>query len=99
MFEVLISVACLAILTLSMAQFSSNTFSVMFRHGQQMEMADQIRFSSDLITGVVNKADYIFPSGKTLTLSVIGKPTTIINTNNSVAMLISDGEATPQYYF
>lgn len=97
--EILMAISALAILTLAMAEFSSNTFGVMFRHGQQMEMADQTRFSSDMITGIINKADYIFPAGKSIILSGTNVHTSSINTNSAVAVLISDGEDSPQYYF
>jgi hypothetical protein len=96
--EILISIAALAILTLSMAEFSSNTFSVMFRHGQQLEMADQTRFSSDMITSIINKADYIFPAGKTIGITGTNVQVSSINTTNAVAVLISDGQTLPQYY-
>lgn len=97
--EILMAITALAILTLAMAEFSSNTFGVMFRHGQQLEMADQTRFSTDIITGVINKADYIFPAGKSIALSGTNVHTSSINTNSAVAVLVSDGEDTPQYYF
>jgi|GEM_PF-1784785 len=96
--EVLISVAILAILTLSMAQFSSNAFNIVYKQSQQVEMADQTRFSSDLVSGVITKADYIFPADKTINLLGTNLHTSSINTNNSVAILISDNMGS-QYYF
>jgi len=97
--EVLISVSVFAILTLCMAQFSSNAFNVMYKQGQQVEMTDQTRFSTDLIPGIINKAYYIFPAGKVINLTGTNLHTNQINTSSSLAFLISDNGSTPQYYF
>lgn len=86
--EVLISAMALAVLTLSIADFSSNVFKVSFDHSKQVENAYQTRFSSEIIVSEILKASYIFPANRDFNLSGSGMNDISINTNDSIAMLI-----------
>lgn len=93
--EILIAVFTMVILGLSLANFSSSSFKVSYDQAQQLKNNDQNRFSNSLITSEIQKASYIFPANKNITIygqdDSIGQSfSNAINTNTAVAILIKN---------
>jgi prepilin-type N-terminal cleavage/methylation domain-containing protein len=85
--EILIATAALAVISLSMADFTANTFKVAYDHAVIVEKADQTRLSSELISNEINKSSYIFPAGYEISIQD-NNGETVINTDNAIAFLI-----------
>ncbi|MFA6988493.1 MAG: type II secretion system protein [Candidatus Gastranaerophilaceae bacterium] len=95
--EILISVAVMGIITLSMANFSSNIFNISYNNTEALTVVNQTRQLSALLSNEINRSSYIFPSGINLTLTS-NSDTTTINTTNAVAFLVSDNNSSPKYF-
>ena len=97
--EVLISVVILSVIMLSLAEFSSDTFAVTYKHSQLLANANQSRLAIQTVGDEINRAGYIFPSGESITLSGTNFTTLTINTNNAVALLAPVNIANLTYKF
>ena len=97
--EILISVAILGVIMLSLAEFSSDTFAVTYKHAKLLENANQSRLAIQRVSDEINRAGYIFPSGKSIILSGNNFSTVTINTNNAIAILDPINVANLTYKF
>lgn len=97
--EMLIAIGVLAVMSLSLAEFSQNMFNVSYDHSVQMEKASQIRFTGDLISNELHKASYIFPSAHSVSIET-GSSSVNIDTSEAIVYLVeSDVESDPQGYY
>lgn len=84
--EILISVAVMSIISLYMANFTSDMFNVSFKHAESLTNVSQSRQVSKLISNEINRAEYIFPSGLQFNLYVPSSSISV-NTQDAVAFL------------
>lgn len=109
--ELLISSVILAILMLSLAQFSLDILNVAEKHSGQVEKTQSSRFSQERITEQIRNASYIFPKGQDLGFTIEFNNDTgysytseSVNTNEAIALLVPfagdpyyQGSYTPVY--
>ncbi|MEW5819154.1 MAG: prepilin-type N-terminal cleavage/methylation domain-containing protein [Cyanobacteriota bacterium] len=93
--EMLVSSAILAILMLSLADYSASILDASDRHSQQLEKVRGARFSLERISEQVNNAAYIFPGDQTISFSIeysegtgYSFDTKTVNTSEAVALLV-----------
>jgi prepilin-type N-terminal cleavage/methylation domain-containing protein len=95
MLELLVSTIVLAILMMGVAGFSTSFFDVSATSAKQLLNVNQAREIARSISGEIRRADYIYPSGVTISLEYTDTATGLvsgidINTTSSPSMLFSE---------
>jgi prepilin-type N-terminal cleavage/methylation domain-containing protein len=96
MIEILIAVTVMSIISLSMANFTSDLFNVSYKHAESLTEVNQSRQVSKFVSNEINRAEYIFPPGEQLRLSS-NTGSIYVNTQDAVAFLIQS-DTTPTDY-
>lgn len=93
MTEMLVSVSILGVLMLATAEFASTTLKTSYRHTQQVMGIKESRSISERIEQRLDSAEYILPSGKSMSLCTNYSTGTTsgcitVSSDDSLAMLI-----------
>ncbi len=95
--EILITCFVMAVIMLSISEFSWNVFAFSSKNSKVLEMTDQSRIFTERVTSQILMASYIFPSGIEIYLSTDTKSFSI-NTDDSIAFLVEDSNGDYIFY-
>ncbi len=90
--EIIITCFVMAIIMLSISEFSWNVFAFSSKNSKVLEMTDQSRIFTERVTSQMLMASYIFPPGLEIYLST-DSSSFAINTEDSIAFLVEDGSS------